>query len=91
MDAVHIGLQEKELNVPNNTGELKQPYRIQFRLTDDNGIPYANTKFSIKLAEGEKKGVTDENGFTPTYFSQEEGNAEIRLHFDENEAEEWSW
>ncbi|MFZ7296640.1 hypothetical protein ACLSZN_10470, partial [Avibacterium avium] len=91
LDGVHIGMQEKELQVQDNTGELKPLYRLQFHLLDDEGRPYPNTPFSIKLPEGEQKGITDENGLTPAYFSEQSAEAEIRLHIDEAENDHWSW
>ncbi|WP_210640947.1 hypothetical protein [Gallibacterium anatis] len=35
--------------MPENTRELKPRYRIQFHLLDDEGKPYQNTPFTIKL------------------------------------------
>ncbi|MFZ7323550.1 hypothetical protein ACLSZQ_10930, partial [Avibacterium volantium] len=88
---VHIGMQEKELQVPDNTGELKPLYRLQFHLLDDEGRPYQNTPFSIKLPEGEQKGITDENGLTPVYFSEQSAEAEIRLHINKLDERSWTW
>ena len=91
LDGVHIGLQEKELNVPENTGELQPLYKVQFHLLDDENRPYANTPFSILLPDGEQKGVTDENGFTPVYFSEHKDEVKIRLHIENSEKNEWRW
>ena len=91
LDAVHIGLQEKELNVPNNTGELQPLYRVQFHCVDDNGKPYVNTPFTIQLPDNEQQGITDANGYTPVYFSHIEGKAKIRLHIETLEREYRTW
>ncbi|WP_205772705.1 hypothetical protein, partial [Aggregatibacter actinomycetemcomitans] len=87
----HIGLQETEVEHENNTGGFEDQYQLQFQLTDENGRPHANKKFSIKLPSGEQEGITDENGFTSVYFNIGEGEAEIRLHVDEIECENWKW
>ncbi|MBN6078009.1 PAAR domain-containing protein [Aggregatibacter actinomycetemcomitans] len=68
-----------------------ETYQIRFHLADDDGIPYKNTKFSLKLPDKTVQGTTDDKGFTPIYFHNEQGEAEIRLHIDEAEADNWKW
>lgn len=66
-------------------------YQVRFHLTDDDGVPYGNTKFSLKLPDRVEQGVTDKDGYTQIFYSEMPGNAEIRLHIDENEANTWRW
>ena len=56
-------------------------YNLRFHLTDDRGISYANTKFTIILPDYQVfQSVTDAQGFTPTFYSNKKGIAEIKLH-----------
>ncbi|WP_018652987.1 bacteriophage T4 gp5 trimerisation domain-containing protein, partial [Actinobacillus capsulatus] len=64
-------------------------YKIQFRMLDDQGNPYVNVPFSILLSEGEQKGITDLDGLTPIYYTQNEENVKCRLHIDSEE--DWEW
>ncbi|TCP88660.1 hypothetical protein EDC44_1516, partial [Cricetibacter osteomyelitidis] len=72
----------------NEEVELPQ-YRIQFKMLDDDGLPYANTQFSVLLPEGERKGITDENGMTPIFYTKSEETIKCHLYFDNTE--EWKW
>ncbi|WP_167367173.1 type VI secretion system Vgr family protein [Rodentibacter genomosp. 2] len=64
-------------------------YRIQFRMLDDQGNPYANVPFSVLLSEGEQNGITDLDGLTPIFYTRNEENVKCRLHIDHEE--EWKW
>lgn len=63
-------------------------YNLQFHFTDDNNIPYANTKFTITLPNYQIfEGITDDEGFTPIFYSDKKGEAEINLHLDKGNGE----
>ena len=64
-------------------------YKVQFKMLDDQGNPYANVPFSILLSEGEQKGITDLDGLTPIFYTQNEENVKFRLHIDHEE--DWEW
>ncbi|WP_150539504.1 PAAR domain-containing protein [Actinobacillus vicugnae] len=64
-------------------------YKIQFHFIDDDGNPYANTAFSVLLPEGLKKGMTNENGMTPIFYTEDESKVKIHLHINEKEAFDW--
>lgn len=60
-------------------------YNLQFHFTDDNNIPYANTKFTITLPNYQIfEGVTDNEGFTPIFYSETKGKADIELQLDQD-------
>ncbi|WP_313108905.1 type VI secretion system tip protein VgrG [Atlantibacter sp.] len=55
-------------------------YNVQFLFTDDEGIPYANTKYIATFADGSKsEGVTDENGNTDKFLKSIDGKIKIKL------------
>ncbi|ULJ59375.1 type VI secretion system Vgr family protein [Wielerella bovis] len=63
-------------------------YNLQFHFTDDNNIPYANTKFTITLPNYQIfEGITDDEGFTPIFYSDKKGETEINLHLDKGNGE----
>lgn len=80
------GQQERSLDTLNNSSHYmqKNKYQIRFHMTNDDGVPYANTKFTILFSDAELEGMTDENGFTPVFYSDKESEAEIKLHFGED-------
>ena len=58
-------------------------YNLKFLFTDDDGIPYKNTSYIATYPNGsEVKGVTDDNGYSSTFFSNEEKNIQIHLELD---------
>ncbi|MDO4431668.1 MAG: hypothetical protein Q4B95_10375, partial [Lonepinella koalarum] len=66
LDAVHIGLQEKEVNVPNNTGEArKNSFASRILVTDQRtGKILANRLCEIEFSSGLKiEQKTDSNGY----------------------------
>ncbi|MCN5349683.1 type VI secretion system tip protein VgrG, partial [Escherichia coli] len=55
-------------------------YNIQFNFKDDDGIPYANTRYIAFMADGTRKeGITDENGKTDNFNCDKEQEIEVRL------------
>ncbi|EJX0634544.1 DUF2345 domain-containing protein, partial [Salmonella enterica] len=58
-------------------------YNTRFIFTDDNNIPYRNTKYIAKLPNGTiKKGITDDEGRSETYFSDSDGEVLIHLFLE---------
>jgi type VI secretion system secreted protein VgrG len=58
------------------TGE----YKLQFHFTDDDDVPYANTKYIAYFADGtQKEGITDEGGLTASFLSDSEDEIEVEL------------
>ena len=41
------------------------------------------------LVRGNKKGITDLDGLTPIFYTQNEENVKCRLHIDHEE--DWEW
>ncbi|MBJ8551398.1 hypothetical protein [Acinetobacter bereziniae] len=55
-------------------------YNLRYLFTDDNGVPYKNTPYTAIYPNGsEIKGMTNEDGFTSTFFSDEEKDVKIHL------------
>ena len=50
---------------------LPKPYSLRFHFTDDDDIPYANTKYeALNVETGEKfMGVTDREGFAEYFYA----------------------
>ena len=72
-----------------NVHDSESFYKVQFRMLDDQGNPYANVPFSVLLSEGEQSGITDPDGLTPIFYTQNEENVKFRLHIDHEE--DWKW
>jgi type VI secretion system secreted protein VgrG len=48
-------------------------YKLQFHFTDDDDVPYANTKYIAYFADSSQiNGVTDAEGFTTTFTTDKE-------------------
>ncbi|MDO1515330.1 MULTISPECIES: hypothetical protein, partial [unclassified Neisseria] len=59
-------------------------YKLQYQLKNDDGMPYANKKYTLILADYQKiEGVTDQYGMTQIFYSETGRSAEIHLHLDE--------
>ncbi|EJH7016060.1 hypothetical protein NFT50_004775, partial [Salmonella enterica] len=59
--------------------EAPEKYNLQFHFTDDDGIPYSNTKYIAYFQDGSnKEGITDNEGKTEKFISDEKG--EISIH-----------
>jgi type VI secretion system secreted protein VgrG len=55
-------------------------YKLQFHFTDDDDVPYANTKYIAYFADSSQiNGVTDAEGFTTTFTTDKEEEIKIRL------------
>ncbi|WP_159565019.1 type VI secretion system Vgr family protein [Budvicia diplopodorum] len=55
-------------------------YNLQFHFADDDGVPYANTKYVAYFEDGtEKGGITDENGNTENFQSEQKYNIRVDL------------
>lgn len=53
---------------------------LRYRFTDDHEQPYANTAYIAYLPDGtEKKGITDKEGYTEVFFSQETEKVIVHL------------
>lgn len=48
--------------------------------TDDDGLPYANTKYIACFSDGtQKEGITDENGYTENFNTDSKQTIDVRL------------
>lgn len=55
-------------------------YNLRYLFTDDNGVPYKNTPYTAIYPNGsEIRGMTNEDGFTSTFFSDEEKDVKVHL------------
>ncbi|KFC11590.1 VgrG family protein, partial [Trabulsiella guamensis ATCC 49490] len=55
-------------------------YNLQFHFTDDNGVPYALTKYTALYSDKTKReDITDEEGFTEVFNTEDEQDIEVRL------------
>ncbi|BAP35058.1 hypothetical protein AS4_01180 [Acinetobacter guillouiae] len=55
-------------------------YNLRYLFTDDNGIPYKNTPYTAIYPNGsEIQGMTDKDGYSSTFFSNEEKDVQIHL------------
>ncbi|MCI3128766.1 type VI secretion system Vgr family protein [Escherichia coli] len=58
------------------SGELN----AKFLFTDDDGLPYANTKYIACFSDGtQKEGITDENGYTENFNTDSKQTIDVRL------------
>ncbi|ATZ65631.1 MULTISPECIES: hypothetical protein [Acinetobacter] len=58
-------------------------YNLRYLFTDDNGIPYKNKPYTVIYPNGsEIKGITDNDGYSSTFFSSEEENLQIHLELE---------
>jgi len=56
-------------------------YNVQFHFMDDDGVPYANTRYIASLSDGTKqKGVTDNKGNTKIFNTKDKSQViDVRL------------
>uniref|UniRef100_UPI003F562702 DUF2345 domain-containing protein n=1 Tax=Acinetobacter haemolyticus TaxID=29430 RepID=UPI003F562702 len=55
-------------------------YNLRYLFTDDEGVPYKNTPYIAIYPNGaEIKGMTDDQGYSSTFFSSEEKDVKIHL------------
>lgn len=58
-------------------------YNLKYLFTDDDGIPYKSTPYTAIYPNGsEIKGITDEDGYSSTFFSSEEKDIQIHLELE---------
>ena len=55
-------------------------FNAKFLFTDDDGLPYANTKYIACFSDGtQKEGITDENGYTENFNTDSKQTIDVRL------------
>ncbi|EIE4439661.1 type VI secretion system tip protein VgrG [Escherichia coli] len=55
-------------------------FNAKFLFTDDDGLPYANTKYIACFSDGTQKGgITDENGYTENFNTDSKQTIDVRL------------
>ncbi|HGV5684303.1 TPA: type VI secretion system Vgr family protein [Escherichia coli] len=55
-------------------------FNAKFLFTDDDGLPYANTKYIACFSDGtQKEGITDENGYTENFNTDSKQIIDVRL------------
>ncbi|HFI2646645.1 TPA: type VI secretion system Vgr family protein [Escherichia coli] len=55
-------------------------FNAKFLFTDDDGLPYANTKYIACFSDGtQKEGITDENGYTENFNADSKQTIDVRL------------
>ena len=58
----------------------RDEYNIRFLFSDDEGLPYSNSKYIAYLPDGtERKGITDENGHTEKFVNEDAKEIKIKL------------
>ncbi|MGN6738183.1 DUF2345 domain-containing protein, partial [Neisseria sp. P0022.S007] len=58
---------------------------IQFKLCNENGIPYSNKKYTAFLPNEQIiNGITDKEGFTKVFLTLEPESIKIHIHHDIN-------
>ncbi|MEL9836361.1 type VI secretion system tip protein VgrG [Escherichia coli] len=55
-------------------------FNAKFLFTDDDGLPYANTKYIACFSDGtQKEGITDDNGYTENFNTDSKQTIDVRL------------
>ncbi|HDC2125201.1 TPA: hypothetical protein O7X39_003814, partial [Salmonella enterica] len=55
-------------------------YNLLFHFTNDDGVPYANTKYIAYFADGtQQEGITDDEGKTEQFIRDNEQEIEVQL------------
>ncbi|EJQ7865936.1 type VI secretion system tip protein VgrG [Escherichia coli] len=55
-------------------------FNAKFLFTDDDGLPYTNTKYIACFSDGtQKEGITDENGYTENFNTDSKQTIDVRL------------
>ncbi|HFI1366059.1 TPA: type VI secretion system Vgr family protein [Escherichia coli] len=55
-------------------------FNAKFLFTDDDGLPYANTKYIACFSDGtQKEDITDENGYTENFNTDSKQTIDVRL------------
>lgn len=79
---VHLLLEDQEERFPLSE-ETGNKYALSFHIVDDEQNPHKLTHYIAYLPDGTKKqGITDENGYTEKFYTDEQQNISIHLLFD---------
>lgn len=55
-------------------------HNLRFHFTDDDDVPYSNTEYIATFPDGTtKEGVTDDEGYTESFYSHTEQEIEVHL------------
>lgn len=58
-------------------------HNLRYLFTDDDGVPYKKTSYIATYPNGtEIRGVTDNDGYSSTFFSSEEKDIKIHLELE---------
>lgn len=58
-------------------------HNLKYIFTDDEGVPYKNTSYTATYPNGtEVKGITDNEGYSSTFFSSDEKDIQIHLELE---------
>ena len=82
LDAVHIGLQEKEIEKENFLSQGVGPYSHSFVLQDKNGNLHRNMPYVITQGNKIFKGISDDEGKTKTIYLNESEQIDIKIDWD---------
>ncbi|WP_293731126.1 type VI secretion system tip protein TssI/VgrG [uncultured Actinobacillus sp.] len=82
LDAVHIGLQEKEIEKENFLNQGIGPYSHSFVLQDKNGNLHRNMPYVITQGNKIFKGISDDEGKTKTIYLNESEQIDIKIDWD---------
>lgn len=59
-----------------------EKYTLQFHFTDDDGIPYSETRYIAFFEDGtQTHGETDEEGYTERFFVSSKHEIKVKLLF----------
>ncbi|OTB55775.1 bacteriophage T4 gp5 trimerisation domain-containing protein, partial [Escherichia coli] len=63
-----------------NDDENPEKYTLQFHFTDDDGIPYSETRYIAFFEDGtQTRGETDKDGYTEIFTTDSEQTIDVRL------------
>ncbi|EIC8293379.1 type VI secretion system tip protein VgrG, partial [Salmonella enterica] len=66
-----------------DSGEEPEKYILQFHFTDDDEVPYSNTKYVAYFQDGSnKEGITDDEGNTEKFVKNQEEEINIHMLLD---------
>ncbi|ECD9612258.1 hypothetical protein FNZ18_23300, partial [Salmonella enterica subsp. salamae] len=62
-----------------------EKYTLQFHFTDDDGIPYSETRYIAYFEDGtETRGETDKEGYTERFMTDSKQQIKVKLLFANN-------
>ncbi|ECG0942880.1 hypothetical protein DOR57_23910, partial [Salmonella enterica subsp. salamae] len=63
----------------------QEKYTLQFHFTDDDGIPYSETRYIAYFEDGtETRGETDKEGYTERFMTDSKQQIKVKLLFANN-------